>query len=302
LWGFKDGIFQPDFESTANGKEQYKQAEDFTKQKLRGMLEQKTEVQPFQQPRAEYAPAYVYERGDKAKKDINAGNLIAKLYSGTPAEQQAAVTYFGGLPNVRSISRTNEGIVLTTTDGMTKPIPFINPATNQLMTQDDFVRSASSLLIGKDVDINKVLQGALSTGSKQFATGEASMTAESTNPNEMYAKYVSSAIPTLSTDETEAVTALAPILSRIGFSAREAKVGQDFVVIRNKDGVESEPIDLSDPASSAQSIQSFLLGNVPGKNEEERIMYLSGLAKKGALGGTQSAQKVVNPPGVGSKY
>jgi hypothetical protein len=302
LWGFKDGIFQPDFESTANGKEQYKQAEDFTKQKLRGMLEQKTEVQPFQQPRAEYAPAYVYERGDKAKKDINAGNLIAKLYSGTPAEQQAAVTYFGGLPNVRSISRTNEGIVLTTTDGMTKPIPFINPATNQLMTQDDFVRSASSLLIGKDVDINKVLEGALGTGSKTFAQGTASMQAESTNPNEMFANYVSSSIPTLSTDETEAVTALAPILSRIGFSAREAKVGQDFVVIRNKDGVESEPIDLSDPASAAQSIQSFLLGNVPGKNEEERIMYLSGLAKKGALGGTQSAPKVVNAQGVGSKY
>lgn len=310
LYSFKDGVMQPDFDSTANGREQKKTAETYLTNKFRSMLEQKTEIQPFAQPRAEYAPAYVYERGDKAKAENVAGNMIAKLYSGTPAEQQAAITYFGGLPNVRSISRTNDGIVLTNVDGITKTIPFVNPATKQLMTQDDFIRSASSLLIGKDVDINKVLQGSLGTGNKQFAKGEASMTAESTNPNEMYGSYVKNKINTSlistakdnDTAEIETLNKVKPLVQALGFEAVTPSTfftSGKFIEIKGPNDKTTGEIDLSKPDEAVAQIQSFLLANVPGKTEEEKLIFLSGLAKKGVLGGEQQKGKA---GGVASKY
>ena len=298
LWGYKDGVFQPDFESTANGKEQYKTAEDYVRLKFRSTLEQKTEVQPFSQPRKEYAPAYVYERGDKRGAEKNYGNMIAKLYSGTPAEQQSAVTYFTGLPNVRSVSRDDNGVTVTTSDGTTKTIPFINAATGERMTQDDFVRSSSSLLLGANVDINEVVKGALSTGSKDFQSGTASGAAQVNNPNEMYANYVSSNISTVPVDEEDAVKQLTPIISKLGFSARVPYTMGEYIVLKNKDGVESEEISLKD-SGAADAIKSFLLGNVPGEKEEDRIMYINSLAKKGVLGGGQQQPK---QQGVGAKY
>jgi hypothetical protein len=281
LWTHKDGLFQPDFESTANGKAQKEEAATYVKNKLRSMLEQKTEMQAFSQPGKQYAPQYVYDAGNKNKTDLASGNMIAKLYSGTPAEQQSAITYFGGLPNVRSVTRDNDGIVVTLADGVIKTIPFKNPANDQLMTQDDFVRSASSLLIGGDADINQVLKGALGTGSKNFATGTAGVSATSNNPSELYNEYISSVPINISTDEAEAVRSLNPTINKLGFSAREARAGQDFVVIKNKDGLESEPIDLSDLASATEAIKSFMVGNVPGKTEKDKLIFLNQLFKSG---------------------
>jgi hypothetical protein len=296
LWGYKDGVFQPDFESTANGKEQYKTAEDYVRLKFRSTLEQKTEVQPFSQPRKEYAPAYVYERGDKKGAEKTAGNLIAKLYSGTPAEQQSAVNYFTGLPNVRSVSRNDDGVTVTLSDGTTKTISFINEQTKERMSQDDFVRSSSSLLLGGNVDVNEVLKGSLSTGTKDFQSGSASGSAQLNNPNQMYANYISSNITTVPKDEEDAVKQLAPIISKLGFSVREAKAGQDYIIIKNNKGVESEAIDLTD-SGAAESIKGFLLGNVPGADETEKAMYINNLAEKGALKGSGQSKQ-----GVGAKY
>lgn len=303
LWGYKDGIFQPDFESTNNGKIQKTTAEDYVTNKFRSTLEQKTEIQPFQQPRKEQPSQFMVERGDKAKREQMSGNMIAKLYSGDPAQQQSAVTYFGGLPNVRSVQRDNDGITVVTVDGMTKTIPFKNPATGEMMTQDDFVRSASSLLLGGDVDINQVLRGTIGTGSKTFQQGTAGVTAESTNPNELYGKYISSSITAVPADEADAVKTISPALSKVGFSVREAVVGQDAIVLINPSGEESQPIYLSDP-NAVGLIQSYMLSAVPGKDEVEKAMYLKGLKDKGALGGAaQKGQtKVANKGGVGSKY
>jgi len=295
LWSHKNGIFQPDFESTANGKEQYKEAEKYVKTKLRGMLEQKTEQQAFQQPRKEYTPEYVLDRGDKKKEQRDQGNIIAKLYSGTPAEQQSAVTYFMGLPGVRSVTRNDDGVTITRTDGTTKPIPFINKATGEYMTQDDFVRSASSGLLGEKTDVTEILKGAIGTGSKTFQKGTAEAAAESNNPNEMYANYISSSLPEIPKNETKAVAALSPILNKIGFTIEEAVPFSDYIVIKNKDGLASSEIQLSDP-KAAETIQSFLLGNVSGEKEEDRIMFLSGLAKKGVFNVPKKGNPQPNPP------
>jgi hypothetical protein len=249
----------------------------------------------------EFTPEYILDRGDKGKVEKNAGNMIGKLYSGTPAEQQAAVTYFMGLPNVRSVTRDDNGVNVTLVDGTTKPLPFVNSATGQRMNQEDFIRSASSLLLGPQADVDRVVKSSLSTGTTVFQPGTASGAAQVTNPNEMYANYVSSNITTVPRDETQAVAQLTPIISKLGFSAREAKIGQDFVVISNRDGLESEPIDLTD-SGATDAIKSFLLGNVPGEKEEDRIMFINSLSKKGVLGGGATQKGQQQQQGVGAKY
>ncbi len=302
LYSYKNGVLQPDFESTKNGQIQKTQAEDYVTNKLRSMLEQKSEIQPFQQPRKEYAPQYVVEAGAKAKEDRTAGNMIAKLYSGTPAEQQSAVTYFGGLPNVRSVKRNDDGVTVTFLDGVVKEIPFKNPANNQLMTQDDFVRSASSLLIGKNVDINNVLRGAIGTGSTQFTPGTAGVEAQVNKPSEIFGNFVNTSISTVSQDEESAVKELAPTLQKIGFTIRAPyDPTGEYIRIKNKDGVESEKIDL-ESADAADQIKAFILSNVPGKDQVEQAMFISDLIKRGAISAQQAKPAQQNKSGVGSKY
>lgn len=309
LWGYKNGVFQPDFESTNNGKIQKTQVEDFVTNKFRSMLEQKTEIEPFQQPRKEYAPQYVVDAGAKAKEDRTAGNMIAKLYSGTPAEQQSAVTYFGGLPNVRSVKRNDDGVTVTFLDGVVKEVPFRGLTTKDgvtvkgdLMTQDDFVRSASSLLLGKNVDINNVLRGAIGTGSKQFATGTAGVEAQINRPSEIFGNFVNTSISSVSQDEETAVKELAPTLQKIGFTVSSPyDPTGEYIRIKNRDGVLSEKIDLeSDDA--ADQIKAFILSNVPGKDQVEQAMYISDLVKKGAISAQQAKPVQQNKSGVGSKY
>lgn len=292
LYSMKGGMLQPDFETTANGREQKKTAEQFIRNKFRSMLEQKTELQPFSQPRKEYAPEYVLDRGDKKKDSETQGNMIAMLYSGTPEQQQAAVNYFMGLPGVTNVSRDDEKILITR-DGVEKPIPFINEASGRRMTLDEFVRSSSSGLLGKTTDVNDVLRGALKTRSKDFQSGTASASAQTKNPNEMYANYVTTKLtPSLiSTDadndkaEKDTLKNIKSLVQAVGFEAVIPSTfwteGR-FIEIKGN-GKTSGEIDLSTPDQAIQEIQSFLLSNVPGKDETEKAMFLSGLAKKGII-------------------
>lgn len=292
LYSKQGGVLKPDFETTANGREQKQLAETYVRNKLRSMLEQKTELQPFSQPRKEYAPAYVYEAGQKAKDEQTMGNMVAMLYSGTPEQQQAAVNYFMGLPGVTNVTRDDNGISITR-NGETKPIPFINEATKQRMPFDEFVRSSSSALFGKETNVNNILKGALSTGSKNFKSGSASASAEAKNPNEMYGNYVATKItPSLiSTDadndkaEKDTLKNIKSLVQAVGFEAvipSTLFTEGRFIEIRGN-GKTSGEIDLSAPDQAIQDIQSFLLSNVPGKDETEKTMFLSGLAKKGVI-------------------
>jgi hypothetical protein len=279
-------------------------AKNALRERFRVMLDKEIELKNTPQTQAQYAPQYVYEAGKTAKNEQTQGNMIAMLYSGTPEQQQAAVNYFMGLPGVTNVTRDDNGVSITR-NGETKPIPFINEASGNRMSLDEFVRSSSSGLLGEKTDVNNILKGALGMGSKNFQFGTASASSQSTNPNEMYGQYVSNNIPKIPTNETKAVAELSPILNKLGFTVEEAVPGFDYIVIKNKDGVESSEIKLSDP-KAAETIQSFLLGNVPGKDETERAMYLNGLSKKGVFGQAEKPNpnkpKVVNPKGVGSKY
>lgn len=313
LWTYKDGLFQPDFDSNPNGKEQYKIAEDYLKVKLRGMLEQKTELDPFSQPRKDQPiprqPSQWEYEETKAKEEAQSlGSTIAMFYKGDPAQQQSATNFFYGLPGVTNVQRNDSGVTITK-DGVTKTIPFINQATGTRMSMNDFVRSAAPALVGSTRYLNEIIKGATGTGSGVFQSGTTSATAQSNNPNQMYADYISNsiglnlirkeekdakgAVKLVSVDEEDAVSNLKPVLSKLGFSVSSPiDPFGEFIVIKNKDGVKSGKINVKSD-NAIEEIKSFLLGNVPGKNEEERIMYLSGLAKQGVLSGAKTANPTI---------
>lgn len=198
-----------------------------------------------------------------------------------------------GLPGVTDVKRTNEGVSITR-NGVTKTMPFINEATKGRMSLDEFVQSSSSGLLGEKTDIDEILKGARRTGSNVFQSGEAGASAQSNNPNEMYSRYISTSLTEIPKDEDEAVKELTPILSALGFKVEIPWAYGDKIRIVNKDGVKSSNIDLSDSGAS-EAIQAFLLGNVPGKNEEERMMYLMGLAKKGVFTPKEQQKPKVDP-------
>jgi hypothetical protein len=319
LFSMQGGVLKPDFDSTANGKEQKKTAENYIRNKFRSMLEQKTELQPFQQPGKQYAPAYVYEAGKGAKNEQTQGNMIGMLYSGTPEQQQAAVNYFMGLPGVTNVTRDDNGVSITR-NGEIKTLPFINKATNTRMSLDEFVRSSSSGLLGKETDVTNILKGAISTGSKNFQSGNAQASSQSTDPNEMYGNYVNTKINTslISTDadndkaEVNTLKQIKPLVQAVGFEAvipSTPFTAGRFIKI-NGNGKTTGEVDLSEPTKAIETIQSFLLANVPGETQQEKMMHLMGLAKKGVLKENEPppppppppAKKPVNPKGVGSKY
>lgn len=134
LWTFKDGIFQPDFESTANGKEQYKQAEDYTKKKLRGMLEQKTEITPFQQPRKEQAQEWQYRAGQEQKQQQDALSLWQQLYSGaTTGAKETAKQGLLGTPQA-----LQQGLLdIDISDGKTAKLIYADPIKNRTIKMVD---------------------------------------------------------------------------------------------------------------------------------------------------------------------
>lgn len=316
LYSMKGGMLQPDFDTTANGREQKKTAEDYIRNKFRSMLEQKTEIQPFQQPGKQYAPAYVYEAGKAAKNEQTQGNMIAMLYSGTPEQQQAAVNYFMGLPGVTNVTRDDNGVTITR-NGETKTIPFINKASGNRMSLDEFVRSSSSGLLGEKTDVNNILKGAIGMGSRNFQFGTASASSQSTDPNKMYGNYINTKINTslVSTDEdndkseVDTLEKIKPLVQAVGFEAvipSTPFTAGRFIKI-NGNNKTTGNIDLSNPTKAIETIQSFLLANVQGETEQDKMMYLMGLAKKGVLNEDEEetpppTQEVVNPKGVGSKY
>ena len=101
--------------------------------------------------------------------------------------------------------------------------------------------------------------------------------------NKVYGDFVSSSLTSVPTDETAAVKALSPQLNKLGFTVKEADIfsGQAIKIV-NPNGEESETIYLDEP-NAVETIKTFLLTKVPGENEEDKLLYLNSLIKKGAL-------------------
>lgn len=152
-----DGNVVPDFESEI-GKKQRAMAKEGLRTVLRGAIdhtEKMTTVNDYTAP--SYAPQYVYE-ARAGKQDLqNAVSEIGKLYYGDDSAIRGATDYFSGYRGgVKNVTRDESGVSITylnpnTSAYETKRINFKGP-NGDLLTQEEFIRSAGPLLTGqKDV-------------------------------------------------------------------------------------------------------------------------------------------------------
>jgi len=147
-------------------KDQKAAVKDFMKGQIEQMLKRKEEISTFVEPRAD-AATLAYSKDARDSQDF--GTMLGYLYSGTPEQVQAAQTYFNNLPNVAKVDRRTDGVVITYTDGSTKPINFYTDDGNALVTKDDWIRSAVSGLGGKG-NVEDYVRGARRTKSNKLNT------------------------------------------------------------------------------------------------------------------------------------
>jgi hypothetical protein len=282
------GVIMPQFK-----EEQRKDVEAFIKGQIKNFIDQKTEKRPFQEPEPYRPQQWEVEASNTAKTTRQSGNMLAKLYSGDAAEIQSAVDYFNGLDEVDSIVRDSSGVQIKFSNGKSKTVQFKNPD-GSLKTQADFIRSASSHLIGSDADINEVLKGSIGTGKKAFnTTGKASaVTTTSTpaqplTPQQKAKNYLASAITAniINQEEEVAVPQLLSALGKLGFDAEESGAG-NYVTIKSpgtkdKPGVSKE-FSLKDGADEAAKVRQSIIDFVTANLGQEALLNAD---QAGVLGG-----------------
>lgn len=213
---FKDdgtGNFMPVFT-----EEQTKVTTEFLRAQTRNALDRKTTAQTTSEQQPQYAPSYVYERGDKTKKDQEMGNMIGKFYSGNDGEINAAKDWLLATPGVTAVDRTPQGLSVTK-DGVTKTFAFEQGGKET--SYDDFV-AALGRFVDQSADMNAMRRGAeQGAGGKVRNTSyKVSGRAEQMNVDDEFKGYVRSlfdvkTISTFKNKENKAVDYFGGIIGSI---------------------------------------------------------------------------------------
>jgi hypothetical protein len=250
------------------------------------------------QKQAQYQPEYMYNAGKGQKTAVEAMQNIGKLWgAANGADMKSALTALRDINDkVADIKRTPDGIDVTYNDGTTKNFPF-NGADGKLMTQEQFILSASAGLAGNVDAKTAIANGGLLKGAafNTDATESASVggVKKSTPALEMYGNYVENKIPKdMTSDEEIAFNVLNKALSGIGASVRLPFTAStdNIIVVKAPDGTESQEINLGpdkqpmDP-EAIQAIKDFLKAHPKGKDATEQATWASGLKQTGVLTG-----------------
>ena len=162
------------------------------------------------------------------------GNEAAKLYAGDDNEAMTAIEYFEGSSNIKSITRTNEGITVYFTDKegekRKETISFFNPDGTERGV-DSFVRSISQTVLGDDSNADQAV-----AGSKKYM-GKAlnrNLTREGSLP---FMEAGEKVISMLSEDifrkgQKEAAKLLEQQLSGLGLEIETAGTAENWVKIK----------------------------------------------------------------------
>jgi len=257
LYSYIDGKLQPDFSSNApNGAKQRKIAEQLVKDNIRSRIDKEVTIRTERPQIEPKEPVYEWQarRGDELKDARDVGNLLGYLYSGDGAQLKTAVDFINGLTNVLSTDRNEKGFTIKFKDGSAKEVTFRNED-GSLKTQDDFIRSVTSSVFGDKYSINEVVRGARSTGRSKFnETGTARAT--TTVPEQQESGDIRSAIiGKIGTnvnainikgakegeflDDEDVLSAVQPLLTKLGLNARTYYKGQGLVITR-KNGKKAE--------------------------------------------------------------
>jgi hypothetical protein len=150
-------------------KEQTEAVKSFMKGQIEQQIKFDQKISPYQEPRPERATQaeLAWAKTKESTRDI--GNLLGQIYSGDDQEATAATGYFNGLESVTQANRTKTGFDLLLPSGITKTVPFFDKNGNPI-GKTNFVRSATSLLLGDKADINEAVRGSLRTKSDRLNT------------------------------------------------------------------------------------------------------------------------------------
>ena len=233
--------------------EQTDVASKFLRSQIRNSLDRKVSIQTSQEQQPQYAPPYVYEAGEKTKKDVDVANMIATLYYGNANDVDSALEYFrDSVPNAKKLIRTDAGVTVLFNDGSTRDVSFKNND-GTYKTQEMFIRGAGPLLAGQ-ADINTALQrGGFKKGASFSTLGSERMRevtggAPKGNVQDDFNSYVSSfmsseTIKGFKDKEDSAVDYFTSVIQNLpgltGYSAEgdgSADLSSDGVLIKDPDG------------------------------------------------------------------
>lgn len=301
LWTYKDGIFQPDFESTSNGKEQYKQAEEYTKKKLRGMLEQKTEMRPTPQAQLQEYRAKSEGEIDAEKKEAeaqNMGKMLAYAVSGNASQKRQAGDYFKAIKGLSGIEYTDKGINVL--EGATS-LPYAYTTggieTNSETLGRSMIKALNRSELPEDVIIRAMKANLVSPKVSKFAIGRVGREATdyATEMGGYARKNVSTGVTFNNPAKTK--TNLEAKFKGLGFTfvggSRGGTFGigkDDYIAITAPNGKTQEFI--IDDGSNNTAIANFI-----NDNRDDRIIERSGLfgnKTSGSTTPTNTTQPKVN--------
>jgi hypothetical protein len=165
-------------ENGKNYKAQEAEARDWVKTQIKSKLaNERVMTTTATTPYGPQPTQASIDAGEQARRIASAAQSIGALWGGNEQQITAAVESLANMnPRIKGFKRTGGGINVTfqNDDGTTevRPLNFFAPNTKTPLTQEQFIRGASSLLLG-NVDINKALSsGGYLKGAKFNPTTE----------------------------------------------------------------------------------------------------------------------------------
>ena len=165
-------------ENAPHYKEQKQEAEDWIRTSLLNKFDQERGIKVTSTtPYAPQQREFEFKAAQDKKKDISITSDIGALWGGSDKQIQQALTAFRDMnPNIREISRFENGVTVKILDPDTKKVetrllPF-KGADGNIMTQEEFIKEAAPLLAGNINAATAIQNGGLLQGAKFNTAGK----------------------------------------------------------------------------------------------------------------------------------
>lgn len=286
-------------EDGPNYKEQKKEAENWIRNSLLNKFDQERSIKvTATTPYAPQQREFEFKAAQDKKKDVAITSDIGALWGGSNKQIQQALTAFRDMnPNIQDISRFENGVTVKIKDPDTKKVetrllPF-KGADGNVMTQEEFIKSAAPLLAGNINAATAIQNGGLLQGAKFNAAGKGSAIVEGPPPEaDVDSAFTQkfSVIPNTLFKNTKsglAADKLTPYFKNTGVIIEPAKYVGNDITLRYKDKsviINSNQEDEEGAERQKTNLLNFL-ENIP-KADKENIL------KK--LGGTPAAAGAAN--------
>lgn len=289
-------------EDAPHYKEQVQEVRDYTKKIILGKLDAKREITPISKENVQYAPEYLYRKGEEDKQnEIAAGSWNQILFAKTPQEAEAAAQILIGTP--RAIEMGLEKMDFNSVPGSVV-LKYADPAMNRTIKMfDDSGRpvnrndwAALGVELHGVVDREKAVRAGGGTGNYGGLTKEQYTTVGAERQGVIQPIRVNIPESVLGLESTEAATAIKASLPS-GFTVTDLTPSEFDT--ENKIEIEAPngekltiftDIDKEEAAVRIGQIKEWIKANNAPKNTEAQS-GTSGTAAQGGFNATQFKQQ-----------